>query len=63
MSCSFGVNKMRMHYQRIDNAWVMSDIEMDVPVPQGGRGKMVIEFKNVKVNKGIKDNLFYIPEK
>jgi len=60
---NFGVNKMRMHYQRIDNAWVMSDIEMDVPVPQGGRGKMVIEFKNVKVNKGIKDNLFYIPEK
>jgi len=60
---NFGVNKMRMHYQKIDDAWVMSEIEMDVPVPQGGRGKMVIEFKNVKVNKGIKDNLFYIPEK
>jgi len=35
---------------------------MDVPVPQGGRGKMIIKFKNVKVNKGIKDRLFYIPE-
>jgi len=36
---------------------------MDVPVPHGDRGKMVIEFKYVKVNKGIKDRLFYIPEK
>jgi len=36
---------------------------MDVPVPQGGREKMVIEFRKVKVNKGIKDRLFYIPEK
>jgi len=51
---------MRMKYKNIGGIWVISSIDMIVPTPQGKVGRMKIRYKDVKINKGIRDKVFEV---
>jgi len=38
--------------------WVIKKINMTIPTPMGKTGKMTIEYKNIKLNQGIGDEMF-----
>ncbi len=60
MYSNYGTTKMKMKYKKIGDAWILSSIQMTVPTPMGKVGRMKIEYKNIKVNQGISDNMFKI---
>ena len=60
MYSNYGTTKMKMKYKKVGDAWVLSSIQMTVPTPMGKVGRMKIEYKNIKVNQGISDNMFKI---
>jgi outer membrane lipoprotein-sorting protein len=58
MFSNYGTTKMDMEYENIKGAWIIKRINMTIPTPMGKTGKMTIEYKNVKLNQGIGDELF-----
>ncbi len=58
MFSNYGTTKMNMEYENINSAWVLKRINMTIPTPMGKTGKMTIEYKNVKLNQGIRDEMF-----
>ena len=62
MYSNYGTTKMEMKYKKIGDAWVLSEIEMVVPTPQGRAGRMKVEYKNIRINQGISDKFFEIKE-
>jgi len=58
MFSNYGTTRMDMEYENIQGAWVIKKINMTIPTPMGKAGKMTIEYKNMKVNQGIKDEMF-----
>jgi len=60
MYSNYGTTKMRMKYKNIGGIWVISSIDMIVPTPQGKVGRMKIEYKNIRINKGLSDKMFEI---
>ena len=60
MYSNYGTTKMKMEYKEIGGVWMISSIQMTVPTPQGKVGRMKIEYKNIKINQGLSDNMFKI---
>ncbi len=59
---NYGTSRMEMEYRKVNGVWVISSVKSWVPVPGGKVVKTRIEYRNVKINQGLKDELFYIPE-
>jgi outer membrane lipoprotein-sorting protein len=58
MFSNYGTTKMDMEYENIKGAWIIKRINMTIPTPMGKAGKMTIEYKNMKLNQGIRDEMF-----
>jgi|GEM_PF-5573776 len=57
---NMGVMKMEMEYGKISGVWVIKRMRIITPSPMGGLGEVESEYKNIKINKGIKDIFFEI---
>jgi len=58
MFSNYGTTKMNMEYENVKGAWVIKKVNMTIPTPMGKTGKMTIEYKNIKLNQGIGDEIF-----
>lgn len=60
MFSSYGTTKMQMEYEEIKGAWVLKKVSMIIPTPVGKVGRMTVEYKNIKINQGLKDEMFEV---
>lgn len=56
-----GTSLMNMQYQKIDNIWVLTYMEVTSPIGTK-KMKMTSIYKNIQINKGIPENKFIIKE-
>lgn len=58
-----GVVRMNMKYKEINGVWVTENMDMWVPLPGGKHSHIHAEYKNIKLNRGLKRTLFEIKAK